>query len=396
MNAMGIPDDVIQTVTGHKNPKSLKRYDRTTIIRHLSTQQASRMHGVVSYKDLLCVNMEMWKRKNSLESAPLSSRSIDQLGGSIVIELSKLSECSESPIWDSPPCNLSNFADVETCFLSPCRNPSCSPPASQLVPPCTSNPIGHLSNCFFEPCEHLLLCPATSMNERYDAIDRHFPVIKSPAIDRHFLVVESLVRSEREIIDLDSPPPSGTLVSSGSLGSPVQAFGTRNRLSRAERNLLKAQRLRAQNKHSFTSELEIGRAKHRNQEPRNFGRIRSNYSKLAKKRREEAALMYEQLKRNSVCIAAGWNSDTLLASLTDLDCVQNVATAPAMHPAQLSAPPSSSLPVNARLVETPSSVLTTCGEAVFSVNLSSASNVSSTTLPTPATSEQHGSAHSWV
>jgi hypothetical protein len=68
-----------------------------------------------------------------------------------------------------------------------------------------------------------------------------------------------------------------------------------------------------------------------------------------------------------------------LASLIDLDCVQNVAAAPAinaMPPAQLSAPPSSSSPINARLVETPSSVLTTCGEAVFSVNLGSAGNMS--------------------
>jgi hypothetical protein len=60
--------------------------------------------------------------------------------------------------------------------------------------------------------------------------------------------------------------------------------------------------------------------------------------------------------------------------------VQNVAAAPAMPPAQLSVPPSSNLPINARLVETPSSVLTACGEAVFSINLGSASNVSSTAL----------------
>jgi hypothetical protein len=234
MIAMGVPDDVIQTVTGHKNPKSLKRYDRIAIIRHLSAQQASRLHGGVSYKDLLRVNMEMWKRKNGLESALLSSRSLNQLGGSVVIELSKfLEECSESPIRDSPPRNLSNSAKVETCYLSPCRDPSCSPPAPRLVPSCTSNPIGHLSNCFFDPCKHLLLCPASSVNERYDAIDRHF------------LVVESPIRSEREVIDLDSPPPFGTLVSTGSLVTPVQASGTGNRLSRAARNLLKAQRLRA-------------------------------------------------------------------------------------------------------------------------------------------------------
>jgi hypothetical protein len=329
----------------------------------------------------LHVNMEMWKRKNGLESAPLSSRSLDQLGGSVVIELSKfLEECSESPIRDSPPRNLSNSAKVETCYLSPCRDPSCSPPAPRLVPSCTSNPIGHLSNCFFYPCEYLLLCPASFVNERYDAIDRHFPVIESSVIDCHFPVVESLVRSEREVTDLDSPPPSGTLVSTSSLVTPIQASGTGNRLSRVERNLLKAQRLRARSKHSFTSELEIGRAGHRNQEPRNFGRLRSNYSELAKKRREEVALIYEQLKKNSICAAASWDSDTLLASLTDLDCVQNVAAAPAMPPAQLSVPPSSNLPINARLVETPSSVLTACGEAVFSINLGSASNVSSTAL----------------
>jgi hypothetical protein len=226
------------------------------------------------------------------------------------------------------------------------------------------------------------------VNERYDAIDRHF------------LVVESPIRSEREVIDLDSPPPFGTLVSTGSLVTPVQASGTGNRLSRAARNLLKAQRLRAWSKHYFTSELEIGRAGHRNQEPRNFGRIRSNYFELAKKRKEEAALIYEQLKRNFVCVAAGWDSDTLLASLIDLDCVQNVAAAPAinaMPPAQLSAPPSSSSPINARLVETPSSVLTTCGEAVFSVNLGSAGNMSNNAWPTPVTSQQPlGSAHSRV
>jgi hypothetical protein len=38
MIANGVPDEVIVTVTGHKNPKSLKRYDMTAIIRHISTQ----------------------------------------------------------------------------------------------------------------------------------------------------------------------------------------------------------------------------------------------------------------------------------------------------------------------------------------------------------------------
>jgi hypothetical protein len=36
MIANGVPDDVIISVTRHKNPKSLKRYDRTSIIRHIS------------------------------------------------------------------------------------------------------------------------------------------------------------------------------------------------------------------------------------------------------------------------------------------------------------------------------------------------------------------------
>jgi integrase len=41
MIANGVPDDVIVTVTRHKNLKSLMRYDRTAIIRHISAQQAS-------------------------------------------------------------------------------------------------------------------------------------------------------------------------------------------------------------------------------------------------------------------------------------------------------------------------------------------------------------------
>jgi hypothetical protein len=54
----GVPEDVIISVTGHKNPKSLKRYDRTSIIRNLSAQQASRQYVGHSYEELLLRNMD--------------------------------------------------------------------------------------------------------------------------------------------------------------------------------------------------------------------------------------------------------------------------------------------------------------------------------------------------
>ena len=36
MIANRVHEDVIITVIGHKNPKSLKRYDQTSIVRHIS------------------------------------------------------------------------------------------------------------------------------------------------------------------------------------------------------------------------------------------------------------------------------------------------------------------------------------------------------------------------
>jgi hypothetical protein len=78
----------------------------------------------------------------------------------------------------------------------------------------------------------------------------------------------------------------------------------------------------------------------------------------------------------------------LIALLTDLYCVQNVAVAPIMPPAQSNAPPSSTLPinVNARLGESPSAILIACGEAGFSVNLGSVGNLNRTTLHAPVLS----------
>jgi hypothetical protein len=134
-----------------------------------------------------------------------------QLGGSLLIDFLKFFEdCSsrndimpsqsESHVRGDPVYNLSNSPKLESSFCSPCCSP-CNSFPPQLVPLCSSNPIGHVRTWFFEPCEHLLLCPVNPVNEQYDAIDWHFHV------------VDSLVCSKREVIDLDSPPPSGTVVS---------------------------------------------------------------------------------------------------------------------------------------------------------------------------------------
>ena len=83
MIANGVPDDVIITITRHKNTKSLKRYDRTSIARHISAQQASCQHVEMSYKELLHRNMDYSRKKNGLNLMPLSLRSCPiGIGGS--------------------------------------------------------------------------------------------------------------------------------------------------------------------------------------------------------------------------------------------------------------------------------------------------------------------------
>jgi hypothetical protein len=55
MIANDVLKDVIILVIGHKNPKSLKCYDRTRIIWHISTQQTQFVD--LSYDEILVRNM---------------------------------------------------------------------------------------------------------------------------------------------------------------------------------------------------------------------------------------------------------------------------------------------------------------------------------------------------
>jgi hypothetical protein len=94
------------------------------------------------------------------------------------------------------------------------------PSPLRVVPSCSSNPIGHLESCFFDPRDHLLLCPAQTVYEHWEAVDQHFPVIDSP------------VRSDRVFGDIESPVHVDPAIP-----EPIQE-STVNRLSRSERNLL--------------------------------------------------------------------------------------------------------------------------------------------------------------
>ena len=87
MIAAEVPVDVIQTITGHKNPKSLARYDRIAIVRHLAAQAASRSDpksGLnLNYQDFYQQEMEHLRRKLVGGSiiAPMDSHSEPLLGG---------------------------------------------------------------------------------------------------------------------------------------------------------------------------------------------------------------------------------------------------------------------------------------------------------------------------
>ena len=157
----GVPKDVIVIVTGHKNPKSLKRYDWTSIVCHISALQASCQHAEMSYKDLLHRNMDYWKRKNGLNLTLLSSRSGLGIEGSrIQLDFSQFVDCVAS--------------DVENCdtvidrnvFVSPLRESGCAcfglgsglfPSSSRIIPSPRSDLAGHLGNCIFNSSDYLLL-----------------------------------------------------------------------------------------------------------------------------------------------------------------------------------------------------------------------------------------------
>jgi hypothetical protein len=236
MIANGVPEDVIITITGHKNPKSLKRYDRTSIVRHISAQQASRQHAKMSYEDLLHCNMDYWRKKNGLNRTPLSSRSgLGIEGSGIQLDFSQFFYCVAS---DVKNCDM--VIDRNVC-LSPLRESGCAcsglggglfSSSSRIVPSPRSDPIGHLDNCIFNSSDHLLSCPADPVYHHWDLVDKHFP-ISSP------------LQSDRSIIEVDSPEREQAVIE-----SPNQSVSG-SRLSRAERNLLTAQLKRLQSTHSF-------------------------------------------------------------------------------------------------------------------------------------------------
>lgn len=77
MLALGVPNEVIQFVSGHKNPKSLSRYDRTAIMRHIVAQSVSRGEGGPDGYSSQFVDREMeyWRRRNLATTVPLAPHS---------------------------------------------------------------------------------------------------------------------------------------------------------------------------------------------------------------------------------------------------------------------------------------------------------------------------------
>jgi hypothetical protein len=315
--------------------------------------------------------MDFWRRINGLTLALISTHDpILELGGSICLDNPGPSDVSNESVVPFQSAGLSSVIPFESvdagsssvdagqfgvdagqASVDPSTSSSLeeilhssnihdrlivSPP--RLVPSCNSNPAGHLNYCMFEPSDHLLICLADPVGV-WDSVDQLFPLLDPP------------IRPERPepIVDLVSPElPSSS-----------------NRLSRSERNLLLAQRKRAQSSHAFhesflTKELDFGQEVIHRREPMNRGRRRVR-SEVRRQKEADTALMYQQLKVQSLCAKAGWDQETLLASVTDCDPV-DIAAPIVPSPVHSNLPPPPALcPVQANSSVLVNGILTGTG-----------------------------------
>jgi hypothetical protein len=160
MIANKVPEDVIVTVTEHKNTKSLKMYDRTSIVCHISAQQASCQYTKMSYGDLLHHNIDYWRKKNGLNPMPLSSRS-----GPTGIEGSRI-QLDFFQFLDCPLSDVENYNTIidRNSPLSPLHENGCACPtfsnglfpySFRIIPSPRSDLACHLANCIFNSIDHL-------------------------------------------------------------------------------------------------------------------------------------------------------------------------------------------------------------------------------------------------
>jgi hypothetical protein len=292
MVAQGVPVDVIQSVTGHKNPKSLKRYDRTGIVRHISAQRAARGGFNENYQDHLNSEMEHWKVLATGGALPTG-------GGNE----NKLQE------WNLEFDNLLNFgAD-----------------AIHVIPECQSD----------EPvCEHTN--DEDSVEHPNDLDHEHeqpsFDPISEPLhnVDRvPELPTDSHGIDERRNIERDEPDssddqiPTHEQISANEHQSVImsehnEAAEVSECLSRSELNRLAALRRRAVSAHNFHEPGPVPVSKH--------VVYRSTHDVLADSQKSsEKQLMYNQLKSR----ATGWDSEFIAEFLnseanTVTDPVPNV------------------------------------------------------------------------